>query len=530
MPEGLPDFLEFKERFFRHESFWYHHAAYEALQKHNRLIMLIPPGHTKTHTWSIEFSAWSLIKDPNQRILTIQRNAEEAAKVIGAVQDRLGDASWYEQVMGLPPGEDPVTKWGPFKPSKRGYRESSSWGADHFRVVGAASGEKDYSMEAKGVSSAVLSMRPTRIVMDDIQEAGDDGPLQTDKLLHRIQSAVLTRIYPDQQVIILGSRLGPTDIYTRLLNDPEFEDWPVIKFPAVLPRCDVCVSRKKTCRHSERRRMLVPVLRDFRGKVTWNYEGMIAKKKEVGTDVWWTSYMMEEGDFSVATFKKESIDACMNADYEIGVVPKQVTDVFIGCDPAIVGFCAIVTWGLDRRNGQRYLIDVYNEKGLRTFGNIQKKLLEHVQKYSPKILVIEKANVQESLTNDPEFTAKVRSYGCRLVTYATRTATGARAELDEYDVSSIGYLFDSGLVVLPAFDDRSRSVVKKFTDQLLDWRPKPQGSTSWKLVRDMVMACLFAESEARAFYIQNKNRKTGPRTVRTRVPEWAKDRMKRWAS
>ena len=32
------------------------------------------------------------------------------------------------------------------------------------------------------------------------------------------------------------------------------------------------------------------------------------------------------------------------------------------------------------------------------------------------------------------------------------------------------------------------------------------------------------------FYVKSKNRKTGARTVTSRVPAWAKDRMKRWAS
>lgn len=528
MTEEVPDFLDFRARFWGRESFWWHHDAWAAIQKYNRLIMLIPPGHTKTTTWSIEHSAWQIVKDRNHRILTIQKNADEASKVVGAVQERLSDLDYYRNQLGLPKGEDPITKWGPFKPETRGYRASTSWGSDHFRVVGFTSGEKDYSMEAKGMTSAVLSTRPDLIVMDDIQEAGDDGPAQTAKLLHRIQSAVLTRVYPEQKVIILGSRLGPTDIYSRLLNDEEFEDWPVVRYPAVLPRCDVCIAKKKACRHAERRRMLVPILKDFRGKTTWDYAGLVKRKKEVGTNVWWTSYMMEEGDHSIATFKKESIDACMNGDYELGVVPPQVTDVFIGCDPAIVEFCAIITWGLDRRNGQRYLIDIYNEKGLRTFGNIQRKLLEFVQKYGPRVLVIEQANVQESLTNDPVFEKAVRGYGCRLVTYATRTNTGARAEVDEYDISSIGDLFDSGLIVLPAFDDRSRKAVRGYTAQFLEWRPKPQGSKSWHLVRDMVMATLFAEAEAREYYIRSKNRKVGPRTTTSRVPSWAKDRLDRW--
>src|SRR3990167_5929882 len=118
--------------------------------------MLVHPGATKTMTWSIEQSAWRIMGDPNYRILTVQKSADEAAKVIGAVQDRLASRDFYEEVLRLPPGENPIDLWGPFKPEKR-YRETSTWGSDHFRVVGFTSGEKDYTMQAKGAMSAALS-------------------------------------------------------------------------------------------------------------------------------------------------------------------------------------------------------------------------------------------------------------------------------------------------------------------------------------------------------------------------------------
>src|SRR3990172_2191850 len=81
-----PDFMGFREKYLARENFWYHHDAWKAIERNNRLIMLLPPGSTKTMTWSIEQAAYRLMFDRNFRILTIQKSAEEAVKVLGAVQ------------------------------------------------------------------------------------------------------------------------------------------------------------------------------------------------------------------------------------------------------------------------------------------------------------------------------------------------------------------------------------------------------------------------------------------------------------
>src|SRR3990167_9189053 len=123
--EEFPDFIDFRQRFWARESFWYHKDAWAAIEKHNRLIMLVHQGATKTMTWSIEQAEYRLIKDPQYRVLTIQKSADEAAKVVGAVQDRLASREFYDEVLGLEPGQNPIDLWGPFKPDKR-YRESAT--------------------------------------------------------------------------------------------------------------------------------------------------------------------------------------------------------------------------------------------------------------------------------------------------------------------------------------------------------------------------------------------------------------------
>jgi hypothetical protein len=202
--------------------------------------------------------------------------------------------------------------------------------------------------------------------------------------------------------------------------------------------------------------------------------------------------MQTEGSYDSAIFRKEALEAARHEDYVLGDVPAQVTHVFLGCDPAISQFCAITAWGLDVRTGQRFLVDVFNQKGLRTFQNIQAAILDFTARYAPRIAAIEMNNVQGSISNDPDFVRAMRNLGTRVTTYQTRTEMGARAEHDNYDISTIGGLFDAGLITLPYGGTQDqRAKVDAYINQFLSWRPGVKYIT-----RDMVMSTLFAESEA----------------------------------
>jgi hypothetical protein len=242
----------------------------------------------------------------------------------------------------------------------------------------------------------------------------------------------------------------------------------------------------------------------------------------VGEQRWFYTWIQEEGDFLDRTFKRESLEDARTDEYRLGEVPAGVTDVFLGVDPAVAasGYCAMVVWGLDRHTKQRYLIDVFNKQGMATWDNVIDQVVEFCNIYPVRVVVIETNNTQRSLTNSPELHRRIRSAGARLETYQTVSGTGARSEQTNFDITTIGGLFDAGLVSLPysgPFDERER--VDAFIEQLIAWRTDEQGHSIKYLVRDMVMATLFAESEA--FAIAARNSDGSPRVPR-KLPIWAK--------
>lgn len=515
---GFPDFLDFRERHFayidrntnrvvRATNFWYQSDASTKLDSFDRQIMVLPPGHAKTTLFAIERPTYEIMKDRNWRGLVSQKSEVEARKVVAAVQERLecDYYHWFIEKMteqGDDPIECPVCRYSngvPFKPSGR--QSGDKWGANGFRVEGRTSGEKDDTFQAKGAGAQILGVRSDYIVLDDIQD-----PLQamrsmqdTENLVDWFHAVILGRLYSKQKLVVLANFYAPDDFAHRLID--RHPEWPVTKYPAIT--------------NDATQDVLVPEL--------WTYKELIEKKKEVGDQVWHYTWMQEEGSFDSQVFKREMLEEAKDEDYVLGDRPGHVTHLFLGVDPAISKYCAIVAWGLDIRTGQRFLVDVFNRKGLRTFSNIQSACLDLAARHGAVVAAIEMNNVQGSISNDPGFLREMRNAGCKVTTYQTRTETGARAEHDAFDISSIGTLFDRGLVTLPyggTKDDREK--VDKYVEQLLQWRPGVK-----YLTRDMVMATLFAESEAYPVAARGRNEK---KPYTPRVPKFVSNRAQEIAS
>lgn len=527
LAEGFPkdDFLRFRElcmayyaqrehKVVRAVNNWYQRDAYKQLQGNNRLIVILPPAHVKTSMFAIEYPTWKIMGDRNFRAVAVSKNQKEARKVVASVQERLADADFYE-VMKMrlrDQGDDeivnPLDVWFrgvPFKAGKRGQGEK--WGADSFRVLGRTSGEKDDSMEAKGVGGQIQGVRADLIVLDDVQDPDSavKSVQNSEDMLQWFNNVILGRVFDHQQVVVLANYFSPDDFAHKLLaSHPEFS---VVEYPALID---------STVNPDIPEGELAPLCPEL-----WTVPALMSKKQEVGEQTWYYTWMQEAGNYDDATFKREVLQEARSSEYRVGEVPYPVTDIFMGVDPAVAasGFCAMVVWGLDKRTKQRYLIDVFNEKGMRNWDTVVAQILEYCRAYPIRTCIIELANTQGSLAFNPTLEREVRALGTVIKTYKTMTGTGGRAEQGNFDISTIGGLFDAGLITLPysgTFTEQKR--IDEYIDQLCSWRTDSEGKSIKHLTRDMTMATLFAESEA--FVVANRT--TPPPTQNTnRVPKWA---------
>ncbi len=475
------------------------------LEESRRLLMLMAPGHLKSTVMGVERTVYDLAKDRNHRTLLIQKNADEASKQVAQVQERLQHDYYHFMAQMLEQqGDEPIEcvccKWEfgtPFKPETRKQDANTKWGAAGFIVNGRTSGEKDYSLQALGVGSQILGIRADRIIVDDVQDQmGAKNPKDSKDKLEWVQGTLLGRITDLQRFTVLANYFELDDFAHKLQE--AMPDWPVVKFSAI----------------DDAGRVRAP---EF-----WSAEGLKMKRKEVGERSWQMTWMMNDYAIESATFNRDAVEASRDESYALGEVPYDVTDVFIGVDPATAdsGYCAIIAWGLNRKTKQRYLIDVFNKTGMRNWDNVTDQITEYARAYGARKVIVEVNNTQRAgLTNAPYFIRQITSTGAKYDTYQTVTGVGGRAKQANFDITTIGALFDAGMISLPyggTTEDRAR--IDAYVDQLCRWRTDDDGNSIKHLTRDMVMATLFAESAA--FDLANRKAEAIRQNIRN-APYWA---------
>jgi hypothetical protein len=506
VPEGqVPGFLTWRElhcaylvngKAHRAENYWFQHEAIKAIESYDNVIMVLPPGHLKTTLAGIEYPTWNIMRDRNFRTLIIRANGQVAGDNTAAIGVRLSDHDYYAEMsrrlveQGEEPLSNPITRYGGkngFQP--QGRKMGERWAGNEFTVSGRTSGEKDSTVTAIGMDGAIPGFRADLIVMDDPQDPTKydaSGEEYSKKLMKKFERDISGRLLPGGKTVVLANRLGPDDFVGMLIDRYEDdEDWKIIYFPAVIER---------TSGNKLRRMPLCPEV--------FSLEELDKRRRKVGEDAWAFHYMQENVSLATATFSHQQMDACKDYDRELGEIPAKATQRILGVDPAVTGYCAMVAWGVNPETGMRYLLDFVNEKGMRN-EDIQQSIFEKVKELS-------------------------RGKNIRVMDYKTATATGAQAQETEFDITSIGKLMDERMVSLPykLADHETTKRIDELTQQFVRWRPRPSGKTSWHLTRDIVMATLFAESQARKFVKSAKRPKGGH--YRSDIPSWAKNKAGGW--
>ena len=341
---------------------FYQEDAFKKLQKQNRLIMIMPPGHIKTTLFAIEYPTWKIMSDPDRltRILVVQKNADEAKKLIQEVETRLSEDEHYEwlaeqlEARGEKPILNPLKQWftdNPFRGSQRGRDDSTKWGASGFTTLGKRGGEKDLTMQALGVGSQIQGIRSDLIILDDIQDP-QATPKDSEDKLDWFRKVIMGRVTDKQQVVVLANFFNPDDFAHKLITAYP-DEFQVVQYPA-LSRAGLGGKMTALCP-------------EF-----WSIDSLKKKRKEVGEEVWHYTWMQETTSYDAQCFKREVLEASRDESFKIGDKPYAATDVFIGVDPAAAatGHCAMVAWGLNRNTKQRFLIDVFNKTGMRHWDNV----------------------------------------------------------------------------------------------------------------------------------------------------------------
>jgi predicted phage terminase large subunit-like protein len=336
-----------------------HHAkmaeAFERVAKGEckRLIINMPPRHTKSEFASYLLPAWFLGKFPNKKIIQTSHTAELAVG-FGRKVRNLVDQEVYAKIF---PGV------GLQQDSKAAGRWATNQGGDYFAI---------------GVGGAVTGKGADLLIIDDPhseQEAAlaEINPEIYDKTYEWYTSGPRQRLQPGGAIVIVMTRWSKKDLTARVLKaeaERGGDDWEVIEFPAILP--------------SEQ-----PLWPEF-----WSEKELKALREELPFPKWMAQYQQNPTSDSTAIIKRDWWQIWDSEN------PPHCDFVLMAWDTAFeksnrADYSALTTWGVFYKDDETgvpqaniILLNAFRER--MEFPRLKQVALEQYQDWEPDSIIIEK--------------------------------------------------------------------------------------------------------------------------------------------
>ena len=319
-----------------------------------RLIINMPPRHTKSEFASYLLPAWFLGKYPHKKVIQTSHTAELAVG-FGRKVRNLVDQEVYTRLF---PGV------GLQADSKAAGRWATNKGGDYFAI---------------GVGGAVTGKGADLLIIDDPhseQEAAlaEVNPEIYDKVYEWYTSGPRQRLQPGGAIVIVMTRWSKRDLTGQVIKAEAQrggEGWEVIEFPAILPSGN-------------------PLWPEF-----WSLTELSALKEELPNSKWMAQYQQNPVSESSAIVKREWWQKWEQED------PPHCDFVLQAWDTAFEktnrsDYSACTTWGVfyqeDPDTGKIetniILLDAYRER--LEFPALKKKAMDQYEEFEPDSIIIEK--------------------------------------------------------------------------------------------------------------------------------------------
>lgn len=316
-----------------------------------RLIINMPPRHTKSEFASYLLPAWFLGKYPGKKVIQASHTAELAVG-FGRKVRNLVDSEGYT---GIFPNLHLQAD------SKAAGRWNTSAGGDYFAI---------------GVGGAVTGKGADVLIIDDPhseQEAAmaASNPDVYDKVLEWYTSGPRQRLQPGGAIVIVMTRWSMRDLTGQVLKAAAQrggEEWEVIEFPAILPSGNA----------------LWP---EF-----WSMEELEALREELPNSKWQAQYQQNPVGNESAIIKRDwwkwwEPDRPPACEYIL-----QTWDTAFEKNNR-ADYSAGTTWGVfkhDEDHGQANIILLNTYKKRVEYPDLKRDVLEEYREYEPDGILIEK--------------------------------------------------------------------------------------------------------------------------------------------
>lgn len=316
-----------------------------------RLIINMPPRHTKSEFASYLLPSWFLGRFPNKKVIQTSHTAELAVG-FGRKVRNLVDSEVYK---GIFPDLNLQVD------SKAAGRWNTSKGGDYFAI---------------GVGGAVTGKGADLLIIDDPhseQEAAlaAVNPDVYDKVYEWYTSGPRQRLQPGGAIVIVMTRWAQRDLTGQVLKSSAQrggEEWEVIEFPAIMP------SGK-------------PLWPEF-----WSLEELEALREELPNSKWQAQYQQNPVGNESAIVKRDWWKLWEHKD------PPKCEYILQTWDTAFekhqrADYSAGTTWGvfhLDEDPDQPNIILLNTYKKRVEFPELKRDVLAEYKEWEPDGLLIEK--------------------------------------------------------------------------------------------------------------------------------------------
>ena len=328
-----------------------------------RLIINMPPRHTKSEFASYLLPAWFLGQFPGKKVIQTSHTAELAVNFGRKVRNLVDEEKYRDIFPDLVLAAD----------SKAAGRWNTSKGGDYFAI---------------GVGGAVTGKGADLLIIDDPhseQEAAiaETNPEIYDKTYEWYTSGPRQRLQPGGAIIIVMTRWSKKDLTGQVLKasaQRAGEEWEVIDFPAVLPSGN-------------------PLWPEF-----WPLEELEALKKELPFSKWMAQYMQQPTSDAAAIIKREWWQEWEEDE------PPQCEFILMSWDTAFekhnrADYSACTVWGVfymddhggdpevhpdDRGKPQAHIILLNAFRDRLEFPDLKRLVLREYKEWQPDGLIIEK--------------------------------------------------------------------------------------------------------------------------------------------
>jgi predicted phage terminase large subunit-like protein len=369
-----------------------------------RLIVNMPPRHTKSEFSSFLLPAWMIGRKPNLKIIQSTHTTELAVR-FGRKAKTLMDSPEYKEVFDTRLRED----------SQAAGKWETQQGGEYY---------------AAGVGSAITGRGADLLIIDDPHSEQDAlNPLSMERAYEWYTSGPRQRLQPGGAIVLVMTRWNTKDLTGRLIqqsSQAKADQWEVVEFPAIMPTGN-------------------PVWPEF-----WKLEELEGVKASLTVQKWNAQWMQNPTSEEGALIKREWWRNWTKEIPPLHHIIQSYDTAFMKKETA--DYSAITTWGVfypsEDQGPQLILLDAL--KGRYEFPELRRIALEQYGYWNPETVIV------ESKASGLPLTYELRKMGIPVLNF-----TPSKGNDKHTRVNSVAPLFESGCIWAPTEQAFAQEVIEE---------------------------------------------------------------------